>query len=434
MNRKLPAALRLYRLLSTASRPLARVALAVRVRRGKEDRPRLAERRGETNIARPSGPLVWIHGASVGELVSTLPLIGLISARGIHVLVSSGTVTSSRIAAQRLPAGTIHQFAPLDIPIFVRRFFDHWRPDLALFVESDLWPNRMMEASRRHIPMILVNGRLSERSYYRWHYLPATIVNLLQRLDLCLVGTARDAARLNALGAPRVITTGNLKIDVPAPPCDEHKLADLRAAIRQRPVFAAASTHEGEESAIIEACRQLRPQFPGLLLLIAPRHPERGPGIANLADRAGLHAKLRSRGDFPDVATDVYITDTLGELGLVYRLAPVVFMGGSLVRHGGQNPIEAAKLGVAIVHGPHVWNFADIYAALDEAHGAEQVADADGLTAGLGTLMADPNARTRLTQMAREAVKGLGGALERTLVSLEPYLLQLRLGQRAHDA
>jgi 3-deoxy-D-manno-octulosonic-acid transferase len=430
----LPAALRAYRLLSAASRPLARVVLAQRVRRGKEHRSRLAERRGVTKVTRPPGPLVWIHGASVGELVSVLPLIERISARGVHVLVTSGTVTSSRIAAQRLPSGAVHQFAPVDIPRYVRRFFDHWRPDLALFVESDLWPNRMLEASRRHVPMILVNGRLSESSYRRWHYLPAAIVNLLQRLDLCLAGTPGDAERLNALGAPRVITTGNLKLDVPAPPCDQAKLAALRAAIGQRPVLAAASTHEGEEGVVIEVYRRLRPNFAGLLLLIAPRHPERGPDIAGLAGQAGLHANLRSRGGLPEAATDIYIADTVGELGLIYRLAPVVFIGGSLVRHGGQNPIEAAKLGVAIVHGPHVWNFADIYAALDEARGAEQVADADRLTAGLGVLMAHPAARARVAQMARDTVENLGGALDRTLTSLEPYLLQLRLGQRARDA
>jgi 3-deoxy-D-manno-octulosonic-acid transferase len=434
VDRKLPAALRAYRLLSAASRPLARIVLAQRVRRGKEHRSRLSERRGVTKVKRPPGPLVWIHGASVGELVSVLPLIERISARGVHILVTSGTVTSSRIAAQRLPTGAIHQFAPVDIPRYVRRFFDHWRPDLALFVESDLWPNRIMEASRRHVPMILVNGRLSESSYRRWHYLPAAIVNLLQRLDLCLAGTPADAERLNALGAPRVVTTGNLKLDVPAPPYDVAKLAALRSAIGPRPVLAAASTHEGEESAILEAYCRLRPNFADLLLLIVPRHPERGAHIADLAGQAGLHAKLRSRGSLPDAATDIYIADTVGELGLFYRLAPVVFIGGSLVRHGGQNPIEAAKLGVAIVHGPHVWNFADIYAALDEARGAEQVADADRLTAGLGVLMAHPAARARVAQMARDTVENLGGALERTLTSLEPYLLQLRLGQRARDA
>jgi 3-deoxy-D-manno-octulosonic-acid transferase len=406
----------------------------LRARRGKEHRERLGERRGKTGLARPAGPLVWIHGASVGELISALPLIETIHAREVNVLVTSGTVTSSELAAQRLPAGAIHQFAPIDVPAYVRRFFDHWRPDLALFVESDLWPNRIIEASRRRVPMILINGRLSENSYRRWRRLPAAIADLLERFDLCLAGTLADAERLSMLGAPHLFVTGNLKLDVPAPPCNQSHLAILRQAIGNRPMVAAASTHEGEEDATIEAHRRLAPNFPGLLTLIAPRHPERGPEIAERITAAGLTARLRSRGELPNAATDIYVADTLGELGLIYRLAPAVFIGGSLVRHGGQNPIEAAKLGAAIVHGPHVWNFAEIYAALDEAHGAELVADPNQLTGRLGMLLAHPAACERVAENAYDTVEGLGGALERTLFSLEPYLLQLRLGQRVSHA
>ncbi len=429
MSKRLPPTLRAYRLISVAARPIAPLALAERARRGKEDRARLAERRGDAGLARPPGPLVWIHGASVGELISVLPLIERISARDVNVLVTSGTVTSSGLAAQRLPAGVIHQFAPLDIPVYVRRFFDHWRPDLALFVESDLWPNRILEASQRRVPMILINGRLSENSYRRWRYLPAAITNLLQRFDLCLARTPADAERLNALGAPRLITSGNLKLDVPAPPYNEGNLASLKQAIGERPVMAATSTHDGEEAAMIETHRRLAPNFPGLLTLIAPRHPDRGPAIAEQVANAGMTARLRSRRELPDATTDIYIADTLGELGMIYRVAPVVFIGGSLVRHGGQNPIEAAKLGAAIVHGPHVWNFAEVYGALDEAHGAEIVADESRLTGVLGMMLAHPAARERVATNAYNTMKGLGGALERTLSSLEPYLLQLRLGR-----
>ncbi|HEY5218143.1 MAG TPA: 3-deoxy-D-manno-octulosonic acid transferase, partial [Pseudolabrys sp.] len=220
----------------------------------------------------------------------------------------------------------------------------------------------------------------------------------------------------------------------PAPPADPATLAGLANAIRGRPVIAAASTHAGEEDMVIEAHRRLRANFPKLLTLIAPRHPERGAGVAEAARAAGLKAGLRTRGALPDAATDIYVADTVGELGLIYRLAPVVFIGGSLVRHGGQNPIEAAKLGAAILHGPHVWNFAELYDALDSAHGAELVADADRLTAGLAALLAQPAARASVAAAARTTVDALGGALERTLQSLEPYLLQLQLEQRADHA
>jgi len=341
--------------------------------------------------------------------------------------VTTGTVTSSGLAAERLPRGAIHQYVPVDVPRYVRRFLDHWRPDLALFVESDLWPNRILEASRRRIPMIMVNARLSENSFKRWRFLPASIVNLLQRIDLCLARTAGDAERLSALGAPRIVTAGDLKLDVPPPPCDAAKLAALRDAIGRRPLIAAASTHDGEERAMIEVHMRLRAQFPGLLTLIVPRHPERGAAVTVQAGGAGLTARLRSRGELPTPATDVYVADTVGELGIVYRLAPVVFVGGSLVRHGGQNPIEPAKLGAAILHGPHVWNFADIYAALDAAHGAERVEDTGRLTAGLAALMMQPAARQNVADNAHATVSGLSGALERTLHAIEPYFMQLRL-------
>jgi 3-deoxy-D-manno-octulosonic-acid transferase len=431
MSAELTTVLRIYRLLWSVAAPLSPLLLARRLKRGKENGARLDERRGGGDSARPSGALVWLHAASVGELASALPLIERIAQRDVNVLVTTGTVTSSELAGQRLPQGVTHQFIPLDAPRFMRRFLDRWQPDLALFVESDLWPNMMIETSRRGVPMILINGRLSDNSFQRWRYLPKTIGNLLRRFDLCLAGTPADAMRLTELGAPRVLTSGNLKLDVPPPPANAAKLRELGNAIGDRPMIAATSTHAGEDSLIIEAHRRLRANFPGLLTLIAPRHPNRGVDIAELAQTAGLTPTLRSRGALPDRSTDIYVADTIGELGLIYRLAPVVFVGGSLVRHGGQNPIEPAKLGAAIVHGPHVWNFAEIYGALDQARGAEPVLDEDRLVATFAALLNEPDACARTTAAARKTVEMLGGALERTLQSLDPYLMQLLLRQRA---
>jgi len=434
VSEKLPIALHAYRLLLAMATPLVPLFLARRLKRGKEHRARLPERRGEARIARPDGALVWLHAASVGELASALPLIERIRARGVEMLVTTGTVTSGGLAAQRLPRGVIHQFIPVDVPRYMRRFLDHWKPDLALLVESDIWPNMMIEASRRSVPMIMINGRLSENSFRRWRYLPKTFSFLLQRFDLCLAGTPGDAERLNESGAPRILTTGNLKLDVPAPSADSAKLTALVDAIAGRPVIAAASTHAGEESIVMEAHRRLRASFPKLLTLIAPRHPERGPGVVEIAAAAGLTTAQRSRGELPRAATDIYVADTIGELGMIYRLAPIVFIGGSLVRHGGQNPIEAAKLGAAILHGPHVWNFAEIYTALDQAHGAEPVVDANGLTAGMAAFLNNEATRAQVAATARKTVDALGGALERTLASLDPYLMQLQLRQRADNA
>jgi 3-deoxy-D-manno-octulosonic-acid transferase len=429
---RLPATLRAYRLLSAAARPLTPLLLAQRLKRGKEHRQRFGERRGESHLERPDGPLVWLHGASVGELASVLPLIESIAARDINMLVTTGTVTSSGLAEQRLPRGVLHQFMPLDVPVFVRRFLEHWQPDLALFVESDLWPNVVIETSRRDVPMVLVNGRLSENSFRRWNRLPTAIVNLLERFELCLARTPADGERLSGLGAGNVITTGNLKLDVPAPPANAEKLKALQLAIGRRPIMAAASTHAGEEELMIAAHQRLRANFPGLLTIIAPRHPDRGPEIAAAAGT--LSVALRSRGELPKRTTEIYIADTLGELGLLYRMAPVVFVGGSLIKHGGQNPIEAAKLGAAVLHGPHVWNFSEIYAALDQAHGAELVGDANRLTAGLAALLGQPATRQRIAEAGRATVESLGGALGRTLQLLDPYLMQLQLQQRSEHA
>jgi 3-deoxy-D-manno-octulosonic-acid transferase len=427
VSESLPPLLRVYQLLSAAATPLAPTLLSHRLKRGKEDPARLDERYGASRIARPRGPLVWVHGASVGELLAVIPLIERIRSKEFAVLCTSGTLSSAQVAEQRLPKSVVHQFVPLDAPRFVERFFDHWKPDLALFVESDLWPNLIITAKQRAIPLILVNGRVSERSFNRWRIVPATIAALLRRFDLCLAQSAAHAARYRDLGAPRITTTGNLKLDVPEPPADAVALAALQSAIGDRPTIAAASTHAGEETALIEAHRRLRNTFPRLLTIIAPRHPDRGPGIVEIANAAGLSTGLRSRGYLPGPTDDIYVVDTMGELGLVYRLAPIVFVGGSLASHGGQNPIEPIKLGAAILHGPHVWNFSEIYEALDAAHGADVVADVGKLAVRLGALLKDANQRTALVAAARETVKTLGGALERTLAALDPYLVDIRM-------
>jgi 3-deoxy-D-manno-octulosonic-acid transferase len=426
----LPFALRFYRLASTVGSPLAPRFLARRRKRGKEHPDRMPERLGQASIERPSGPLIWVHGASVGEMLAAVSLIERLRTQNFAVLVTSGTVTSAALAEQRLPSGVLHQFVPLDAPRFVQRFLDHWRPGLALFVESDLWPNLICSCAARKIPMLVINGRLSDRSFRRWRRLPGTIAALLNRFDLCLAQSAGDTERFVKLGAPRVRTTGNLKLDLPAPPADEAALQRLKEIIGNRPVVIAASTHTGEEAAVIGAHRHLRKKFPTLLTVIVPRHPARGESIAELAKTAGLAVALRSRRAQPMPDIGIYIADTVGELGLIYRLATAVFMGGSLVRHGGQNPIEPVRLGAAVIHGPHVWNFAEIYAALDAAHGAETVTDEEALAARLGAWFADPAARQASINAAAATVQKLSGALERTWAALDPYLLQIRLEEK----
>jgi 3-deoxy-D-manno-octulosonic-acid transferase len=430
----LPMTLRVYRKLSFAMVPLAPALIKSRLKQGKEDPDRVGERRGLSLGPRPHGPLVWIHGASVGEVLAAAALIERLRALNLRILLTSGTVTSAAIVAKRFPPDIIHQYVPYDSPRYVARFLDHWRPSLALFIESDLWPNLILQASARRLPMVLINGRMSPRSFPRWQRARNTISALLEKFEVCLAQSEADADRFATLGARNVIVTGNLKLDVAAPPADPARLEKLMALTRGRPVITAASTHPGEEEVLIEIHRRLAGFFPGLLTVIVPRHPDRGNAVASLVAAAGLRFTQRSREELPAANTDIYVADTMGELGLFYRLAPVVFMGGSLVEHGGQNPIEAVKLGAAVVHGPHVFNFSDVYEALDKAGGARQADSQERLVKQLGQLLADPNACAAQGEAGARVVEQLGGALDRTLTALEPYLLQLRLEMGAANA
>src|SRR4051794_24016917 len=423
----LPLTLRVYRKLSSAMVPLAPALISRRLKLGKEDPLRVGERRGVSADVRPAGPLVWIHGASVGEVLASAALVEQLRELNLRILLTSGTVTSAAVVAKRFPPDVIHQYVPYDSPRYVARFLDHWRPSLALFIESDLWPNLILSSAARRLPMVLINGRMSHRSFPRWQRVQGTISALLGKFDVCLAQSQTDADRFATLGSRNVVVTGNLKLDVPAPPADANKLDMLMSMTRGRPVVLAASTHPGEEEILVETHKTLAGFFPNLLTVIVPRHPSRGEAIARMIAAAGLHVGLRSHEDLPTATTDIYVADTMGELGLFYRLAPIVFMGGSLVEHGGQNPIEAIKLGAAIVHGPHVFNFADVYDALDSVVGAKQAETREALVKQIGQWLADPAARQASVDAAARVVDRLGGALDRTVAALEPYLLQLRL-------
>lgn len=434
MPNALPITLRLYRRLSALATPLYGAMISRRLKQGKEDPERIDERRGIPTAGRPAGSLIWIHGASVGEVLAAAELIERLRALGIRILLTSGTVTAAAMVERRFPNDVIHQYIPFDAPRFVETFLEYWQPGLALFIESDLWPNLIIASSERRIPMVLINGRMSPRSFPRWMRFRGTIATLLDCFDLCLAQSDLDAERFAALGSPNVVTSGNLKLDVAAPPADPRKLERLKAATQRRMIFVAASTHPGEEEIVLDAYRRLAGHFPALLGIIVPRHPKRGLAIARMLAAAGVQVALRSQEQMPSGTTEIYVADTMGELGLFYRLAPVAFMGGSLVAHGGQNPIEAIKLGAAILHGPHVFNFAEIYETLDEAGGALPAESDEDFVKSLGYLLANPVGRQRATQAAEQVVERLGGALEKTLTALEPYLLQLRLEGEGIDA
>src|ERR1700710_193251 len=311
----LPMTLRVYRKLSSALVPLAPALINRRLKLGKEDPERVGERRGVSADVRPAGPLVWIHGASVGEVLAAAALIEKLRALNLRILLTSGTVTSAAIVAKRFPADIIHQYVPYDSPRYVARFLDHWRPSLALFIESDLWPNLILSSAARRLPMVLINGRMSHRSFPRWRRVSGTISVLLGRFDVCLAQSELDGERFAALGSRNVTVTGNLKLDVPAPPADASKLERLMAVTRGRPIIVAASTHPGEEDILLQAHRTLPDFFPSLLTVIVPRHADRGPAIGGMITASGLQPSLRSREELPTAATDIYVGDTMGEIG-----------------------------------------------------------------------------------------------------------------------
>lgn len=411
-----------YRLSGILLQPLVPLVLAIRAARGKEDVGRKAERYGCASLPRPAGRIVWVHAASVGETNAVLPLIDRLTTAGFHVLFTSTTVTSAAIAAKRLPANAFHQFGPLDIAPFVDRFLDHWRPEFVMFVESELWPTIITRLEENVVPLVIVNARLSARSFRGWRRFDGVARALFSRIGLCLAQSEEDGARFSALGAGKVQVTGNLKFDVPPLAADPGELERLRSAVGQRPVWIAASTHEGEEEIVADAHRKLRDRFPDMLTVIVPRHPERGDAIRAMLAARRLSVAQRSRGEPLLREIDVYLADTLGELGLFYRAAPVAFLGGSLVPHGGQNPIEPTRLEAAVLHGPFVHNFSDIYQRLDADAPEESIRDAAGLAAAVGRLIAEPRSAAARAASAAKALAPFSGALDATMLALRPYL------------
>lgn len=418
----------LYRGASRIAGPVIHAWLAHRRRRGKEDNARFGERLGHATVARPDGKLVWCHAASVGESLSLIPLLERIQSAAPHaaLLMTTGTVTSAKLMAERLPGNAIHQYAPVDQPGPVGRFLRHWRPDMGIWVESELWPNLVLASAKRNMPLLLLNARMSARSAARWRRMPKMIAPLLDAFAEIQAQSAADAARFAALGAPHVRAAGNLKYDAPPLPADDAALAALKDMIGQRPVWLAASTHEGEEEIIAATHERLREKYTDLLTIIVPRHPERGPLIEELLRARGLHTTRRAaRGaaGAPCAAdTDIYLADTLGELGVFYRLADIVLVGGSLGPHGGHNPLEPARLNCALMAGPQMENFVEPCGALQGADALETVADSTALADAVDRLLADPATLALRARAAMDATASLGGGIEAALAAILPHL------------
>ncbi len=410
-------AARLWHGGATLAAPGLRAMLQRRVSRGKEVAARLPEREGIDPTPRPAGRLIWLHAASVGESQSILPVLSALQSQApdASVLLTTGTVTSAALLADQLPrlglGRVLHRFVPLDVPAWVARFLDHWRPDAAGFVESELWPNLLAGCQSRGIPTMLVNARMSARSLRGWQRAPGFARQVVGSFDRVQAQSETDAAHLRLLGARHVDAPGNLKLAAPPLRADPAELARLRALIGGRPVWLAASTHPGEEDVAGRVHRALAAAHPGLLTVVAPRHPERGAAVA-----AALNAPRRAAGQDP--GADIWVADTLGELGLLYRLAPLAFVGRSLMGQGGQNPLEPARLGCAVAVGPHTANFAEAVQMLETAGALTRVADAGELARWVDAMLRDPNRMRAAGAAACAAARGAAGLPERTAAAL----------------
>ncbi|MBI1252400.1 MAG: 3-deoxy-D-manno-octulosonic acid transferase [Alphaproteobacteria bacterium] len=410
-----PAGLGLYQALATALGPFAGLWLRARVRRGKEDAGRIGERMGRASVARPQGRLLWLHAASVGEMGVARTLIDAVSAQEeLSFLLTTGTRTSADLFAKQPLPRTIHHFVPLDHPRFVSAFLEHWRPDLGVLIESELWPNLIRAARGRGVPLALVNARMNADTLARWRRTPDSARALLGCFDVIFAADQRTAEGLSALSGSSVACIGSLKLAARTSPAT---LADgdaLTRMLRGRPAWLAASTHPGEDEIALAAHAQMRARMPDALLMLAPRHPERGEAVANLAGGA----PRRSLGD-PIGDAAVYVVDTMGELSAFYGQCRVALVCGSLLPHlTGHNPVEPALAGCAIVSGPHVASFSDLFDALHEAGGAWTVSMANDISGAVQTLLSDETQRQRLTQAAARVSRQGGPALETTVAAL----------------
>lgn len=420
----------LYSSIMGASTFFLRSLLNKRCKQGKEDPERLSERMGVPAKPRPAGPLIWFHGASVGESQSTLILIDALLKQdpSLNILVTTGTVTSAELMAKRLPRQAFHQYYPLDHPQWVNQFLDHWQPDMAIWMESEIWPNMLKNMKSRNIPAAVVNARLSPQSFKRWRLAAGDIKNLLAVFSICLAQTEDDADAFKALGMQNVIVSDNLKYSATPLPCDTADFEKLKKTVNERPLWLYASTHDGEEDMAARMHKHLLTAIPDLLTIIVPRHPERRHEIAKVCEKYDLNSLLR--GDNKNTPTDktqVYIADTLGELGLFYRLSPVACIGRTFSNDGGggHNPIEAAQLGCAVLHGPRVQNLAQIFTEFDVAGAALPLKNEQDFQNRLQRLLSDPDGLEALQNKAKEFADTKAKVLATVLTNLKPLLEDL---------
>ncbi|MBT05818.1 MAG: 3-deoxy-D-manno-octulosonic acid transferase [Rhodospirillaceae bacterium] len=406
--------IRLYAAATILAWPLVRLIMWQRVKQGKEDGQRIGERFGRISMPRPVGPIIWVHAASVGETISILPLVErlLVNFQLTNVLITTGTRSSAEILEKNLSCKLFHQFIPIDRPGEINSFLEHWNPDVAIWVESELWPNLLTAVQRRGIPTFLVQGRISEKSFRHWRIFGCLVRPLLEGFSRVLVQTPGDADRYRALGAVEPVVTGNLKYSSPPLKIDTIELAKINSRLGGRPCWLAASVHPGEFSLLCDAHVITRRRFPNLLTIVVPRHPIAGASMERSSLDLGIAVAVRSRGEEITEETEIYIGDSLGELGIFYEICPIAFVGGSLVPHGGQNPLEAIQLSSVVLVGPHMFNFSQIVSDLASQNALVSVRSAPSLAHKISELLESPHLLAELRAKQKSAISARDNILD----------------------
>lgn len=414
--------LKIYKILNIILSPLIVLIIIYRIYKKKEDRVRVGERFGFASKARPKGKLLWIHAASIGETISALPFIDACNKElDYKILLTTGTVTSARIAKKNLPKNVIHQYVPIENYFAIRKFLSHWQPQLAVFIESEFWPCLAHEASKI-CKVISLNTRISDSAYKNWHSFRALFKAILSCFTAFMPQSLEDKAKLENLGFKNVKYIGNLKYSVPNLPCDLNELSDFKNQIKNRIVVLFASTHAGEEEIISKVYNKVQDPNKSLLIVIVPRHPIRSNQIYDYLQQNGYESILLSENKPITNTTEFYIIDEIGKLGLFFRIAPITVMGGTFVKVGGHNPIEAARLKSAIIIGPHAYNFKEICNDLKKAHAAIFVKNSDECIKAIKTLWQDKNSYNTYVENASALVRKKERILEDVIAYIKKIL------------
>lgn len=418
--------IKLYQIITIIALPLVRIYMLLRKAKGKEDTMRISERFGVASKARPEGLLIWFHAASAGESISVLPVISRLAEQfpNIHFLLTTGTVNSAKIMEKMLPIRTIHQYVPIDVLPYVNKFLKHWQPDLAIFAESEIWPNLVTQTSAR-CSLLTVNGHMSKRSFKKWQKYKSLSKEIFSSFSVCMTQSEQDVTYFKDLGVPNVKYMGNIKYGAAALPYDQEKLEQLLSLTSGRKIWLAASTHnenEMEEKIVAEVHKILKEEIPELLTIIVPRHPTRKNEVYTELSSMGIKLAVRSENEVITPDTDIYIADTMGELGLFYSLAPIVLVGGSLVPRGGHNPLEPARLNCAILIGKYAFNFTEINDEFLQNDAMIRVEDKEELILTIHKLFSDDKKISQMQNTALKLVSKKAGIIDEIVAEISPYI------------